>query len=164
MDLGEGDVDHHPVVRAKDLEGRGPADDVLIDVRVEARFELQVRVHGEPELPARDLKVSRATRAQQIGRARVVVREDVLIVKKLGFLVGSPAVSFAQHGNYLLGTLGLLGGAQAPEGIYRTCGRPALRIVEGESRKLQGEYWTDRKTTGDIEVKFRSSVLKHSFE
>src|SRR5262245_55800853 len=36
----------------------------------------------------------------------------------LGFLVGSPAVSSAQHGNYLLGTLGLLGGAQAPEGIY----------------------------------------------
>src|SRR5262245_61052547 len=36
----------------------------------------------------------------------------------LGFLVGSPAISSAQHGNYLLGTLGLLGGSQAPEGIY----------------------------------------------
>ena len=36
----------------------------------------------------------------------------------LGFLVGSPAISSAQHGDYLLGTLGLLGGSQAPEGIY----------------------------------------------
>jgi hypothetical protein len=33
-------------------------------------------------------------------------------------LMGWPAAAHAQHGNYLLGTLGLLGGAQAPEGIY----------------------------------------------
>jgi hypothetical protein len=33
-------------------------------------------------------------------------------------LLASPATSYAQHGNYLLGTLGLLGGSQAPEGIY----------------------------------------------
>jgi len=33
-------------------------------------------------------------------------------------LMGSATPSCAQHGNYLLGTLGLLGGAQAPEGIY----------------------------------------------
>jgi hypothetical protein len=32
--------------------------------------------------------------------------------------LASPATSWAQHGDYLLGTLGLLGGAQAPEGIY----------------------------------------------
>lgn len=36
----------------------------------------------------------------------------------LGTLVASPAPSYAQHGDYLLGTLGLLGAQQAPEGIY----------------------------------------------
>jgi len=30
----------------------------------------------------------------------------------------SPATSYAQHGDYLLGTLGLLGASQAPEGLY----------------------------------------------
>ena len=34
------------------------------------------------------------------------------------FCLAAPATCWAQHGNYLLGTLGLLGGAQAPEGIY----------------------------------------------
>jgi len=36
----------------------------------------------------------------------------------LGALVVLPAPSSAEHGDYLLGTLGLFGGAQAPEGIY----------------------------------------------
>jgi hypothetical protein len=36
----------------------------------------------------------------------------------VALLLASPAASYAQHGDYLLGTLGLLGGAQAPEGIY----------------------------------------------
>jgi hypothetical protein len=33
-------------------------------------------------------------------------------------LLTLPASSYAQHGDYLLGTLGLLGGTQAPEGVY----------------------------------------------
>ena len=36
----------------------------------------------------------------------------------IAVLLAFPATSYAQHGNYLLGTLGLLGGSQAPEGIY----------------------------------------------
>ena len=36
----------------------------------------------------------------------------------VGAVVVWAAPSHAQHGDYLLGTLGLLGGAQAPEGIY----------------------------------------------
>ena len=41
-----------------------------------------------------------------------------IVVTVAAALTGWPAVVSAQHGNYLLGTLGLLGGAQAPEGIY----------------------------------------------
>jgi hypothetical protein len=40
------------------------------------------------------------------------------VVLAVGALVVSATPAYAQHGNYLLGTLGLLGGAQAPEGIY----------------------------------------------
>src|SRR5262245_31368687 len=36
----------------------------------------------------------------------------------LGALLTTAAPSYAQHGNYLLGTTGLLGGSQPPEGIY----------------------------------------------
>ena len=36
----------------------------------------------------------------------------------LSVLLVSPAMSYAQHGNYLLGSLGLLDASQAPEGIY----------------------------------------------
>jgi hypothetical protein len=42
----------------------------------------------------------------------------VVVVAMLGAVVVGAAPCHAQHGNYLLGTLGLLGGAQAPEGIY----------------------------------------------
>ena len=45
-------------------------------------------------------------------------RRFALLVLVVGALVVSAAPAYAQHGNYLLGTLGLLGGAQAPEGIY----------------------------------------------
>jgi hypothetical protein len=54
-------------------------------------------------------------------RARLVAhgcRCLAVAVAVLGLLLSSPVSSYAQHGNYLLGSLGLLGGAQAPEGIY----------------------------------------------
>jgi hypothetical protein len=41
-----------------------------------------------------------------------------IVVAIAAALMGWPASASAQHGNYLLGSLGLLGGAQAPEGIY----------------------------------------------
>ncbi len=41
-----------------------------------------------------------------------------LAIAVLGALVASPGPSYAQHGDYLLGTFGLLGASQAPEGIY----------------------------------------------
>ncbi len=43
-------------------------------------------------------------------------------------------------------------------------GAASLRIADGQDRRLEGEYWTDRKTTGDIEVRFKSTRLKQSFE
>jgi hypothetical protein len=33
-------------------------------------------------------------------------------------------------------------------------GAAVLRIVGGASRRLEGQYWTDRKTTGDVAVTF----------
>src|SRR5262249_16083558 len=41
-----------------------------------------------------------------------------LAVGLLGRLAALPAASSGEHGGHLLGTPGLLGGAQAPEGIY----------------------------------------------
>ncbi|HKV23283.1 MAG TPA: hypothetical protein VJN93_01710 [Candidatus Acidoferrum sp.] len=43
-------------------------------------------------------------------------------------------------------------------------GAAILRIVTGTSRVLEGEYWTDRKTTGDLQVLFRSKVLSNHFD
>lgn len=48
-----------------------------------------------------------------IGTRRLAMALPVFVV-----LLISPAMSYAQHGNYLLGSLGLLGGSQAPEDIY----------------------------------------------
>jgi len=45
-------------------------------------------------------------------------RRGPLALLALVVLLTTPASSYAQHGDYLLGTLGLLGGTQAPEGIY----------------------------------------------
>src|SRR5215470_7219184 len=39
-------------------------------------------------------------------------------------------------------------------------GAATLRIVaRGHRRTLQGEYWTNRRTTGEISVRFRSRIL-----
>ncbi len=38
-------------------------------------------------------------------------------------------------------------------------GAAILRIVGGPRPLLEGEYWTSRRTTGDISVKFRSRAL-----
>lgn len=46
------------------------------------------------------------------------MRQVAIVVGLVGMLIASPRLACAQHGNYVLGTLGLLGGAQAPEGIY----------------------------------------------
>src|SRR5215471_9704933 len=36
----------------------------------------------------------------------------------LAAVLATPGRSYAEHGDYVLGTLGLLGAVQAPEGIY----------------------------------------------
>jgi hypothetical protein len=46
------------------------------------------------------------------------MRSFAIAVGVVGMLMTWPEPACAQHGNYVLGTLGLLGGAQAPEGIY----------------------------------------------
>ena len=48
------------------------------------------------------------------GRAHCLA----LALTTLGVLLVAPATTYAQHGNWLLGSNGLLGGSQAPEGIY----------------------------------------------
>jgi hypothetical protein len=48
-----------------------------------------------------------------IDARRLAIALPVFVV-----LLISPAMSYAQHGSYLLGSLGLLGASQAPEGLY----------------------------------------------
>lgn len=38
-------------------------------------------------------------------------------------------------------------------------GAAILRVIPGTERKLEGEYWTSRKTTGDIHLKFVSKKV-----
>ena len=52
------------------------------------------------------------------SRAWRTMRPAAIVVGVVGMLMGWPGLVYAQHGDYLLGTLGLLGGAQAPEGVY----------------------------------------------
>ena len=66
-------------------------------------------------------------------------RRLILTLTVLAALAAWPGSSHAQHGNYILGTLGLLGGAQAPEGIYYqnifsyyNASRPLNFDVQGE--------------------------------
>jgi|SRR5579872_7541684 len=42
-------------------------------------------------------------------------------------------------------------------------GAAILRIVEKPEKSLEGEYWTSRKTTGDVKLKFKSAELLQSF-
>jgi hypothetical protein len=42
-------------------------------------------------------------------------------------------------------------------------GAAILKVVEQPERILEGDYWTDRKTTGDIQVLFRDKKLADSF-
>lgn len=42
-------------------------------------------------------------------------------------------------------------------------GAAILRIVKHPERVLEGDYWTDRKTTGDLQVLFKSKVLADRF-
>jgi len=51
-------------------------------------------------------------------RALIDARRLAMAWLVFAALLVSPAMSYAQHGNYLLGTIGLLGASQAPEGIY----------------------------------------------
>jgi len=43
-------------------------------------------------------------------------------------------------------------------------GAAILRIVEGSPRVLEGDYWTDRKTTGDLGLLFRSRAMSDHFD
>lgn len=43
-------------------------------------------------------------------------------------------------------------------------GAAILRIVKASPRVLEGEYWTDRKTTGDLHLLFRSKNLSDHFD
>src|SRR5262245_46400842 len=47
-----------------------------------------------------------------------LMRHTAMVIGVIGLFAGWPGLVHAQHGDYLLGTLGLLGGTQAPEGIY----------------------------------------------
>jgi len=42
-------------------------------------------------------------------------------------------------------------------------GTALLRVIENPGKMLQGEYWTNRQTTGDIELKFRCKELLETF-
>ncbi len=42
-------------------------------------------------------------------------------------------------------------------------GAAILRVITGTRRALEGEYWTSRKTTGDMRLSFRSRKLTASF-
>lgn len=42
-------------------------------------------------------------------------------------------------------------------------GAAILKVVSESEKKLEGEYWTSRKTTGDISVKFTSRSLAQGF-
>ena len=42
-------------------------------------------------------------------------------------------------------------------------GAAILRIVKGATLTLEGEYWTSRKTTGDMHLKFKSRKLADGF-
>ena len=42
-------------------------------------------------------------------------------------------------------------------------GAAVLRIIEKPKRALEGEYWTSRKTTGDIKLTFRTKKLLEVF-
>ena len=42
-------------------------------------------------------------------------------------------------------------------------GTANLRIIGGSQNKMEGDYWTTRKSTGDIEVDFHSKKLASSF-
>jgi len=42
-------------------------------------------------------------------------------------------------------------------------GAAILRIISTPKRSLKGEYWTNRKTTGEIELTFRSRKLLENF-
>ena len=52
------------------------------------------------------------------GRPGAWRKQLIAGVALAAVLAGWPVSAHAQHGNYLLGSLGLLGGAQPPEGIY----------------------------------------------
>ena len=42
-------------------------------------------------------------------------------------------------------------------------GTANLRIIGGSQTKMEGDYWTTRKSTGDVEVEFHSKKLVSSF-
>lgn len=41
-------------------------------------------------------------------------------------------------------------------------GAAILKVVIDQEKRLEGEYWTSRKTTGDLSVKFISRKLAES--
>jgi len=43
-------------------------------------------------------------------------------------------------------------------------GTAVLRIVKVSPSVLEGDYWTDRKTTGDLNLLFRSKALSDHFD
>jgi predicted pore-forming effector associated with SMODS systems len=42
-------------------------------------------------------------------------------------------------------------------------GAVVLQLTEGRERQLEGQYWTDRKTTGDIALRFKTRRCADSF-
>ena len=39
-------------------------------------------------------------------------------------------------------------------------GAAVFRIIEGKIRRLEGQYWTDRKTTGDMALTFKRKSIE----
>ena len=42
-------------------------------------------------------------------------------------------------------------------------GACSLEIINGETKKLKGKYWTDRNTKGEIELVFQDEKLREEF-
>lgn len=74
--------------------------------------------------------------------------------------MAAPVTAYAQHGDYLLGTLGLLGGAQAPEGIYYQNVFSYYHASGSRTRLEQGQVLERRlEAQGTLDVYVDQNIL-----
>jgi|SRR6266851_2110967 len=77
--------------------------------------------------------------------AAILIQEDDSGLKKLSYVYTN--------------TPGLAARGRSP--IHH--GAAILRIITTQERSLQGEYWTNRKTTGELTLTFRARTLLENF-